>query len=98
MTMIPMQRFFAACLLAVVLIWSSGPLAAQTPVLQVYTEVRNNQELTINSAGETLVDNPATRLLAALMAEAGLQYQLRVYPWLAFSKGWTMIRMCWHTR
>jgi polar amino acid transport system substrate-binding protein len=85
--MIPMQRFFAACLLAVVLIWSSGPLAAQTPVLQVYTEVRNNQELTINSAGETLVDNPATRLLAALMAEAGLQYQLRVYPWARIQQG-----------
>ncbi len=85
--MIPMQQIFKACLLAVVLVAGNTPLAAQTPVLQVYTEVRNNQELTTNSAGETLVDNPATRLLAALMADAGLQYQLRVFPWARIQQG-----------
>lgn len=57
------------------------------PVLTVYTEVRNNNELRSDPSGNSVVDNPASRLLDAMLTEANLQYDLHVYPWARIRQG-----------
>lgn len=49
--------------------------------LAVYTEVRNPPVLTFNEDGSAEIRNPATRLVEALLAEAGIDYRINVLPW-----------------
>jgi len=86
-----MRRVFPASLAGLLVLLSvfPGSPAAQPIVqeLRVYTEVRNRNELTTDATGATVVNNPATRLLTALLEEAGITYTLRVYPWARIQQG-----------
>lgn len=89
----PTQRIYPAYLLALLLAVMATTLTAQSPALEsvftidVYTEVRNNSELTRSASGESVVDNAASRLLAALLAAADIDYTLHVYPWARIQQG-----------
>lgn len=59
--------------------WSICVHSAE-PVIQVYIELRDDTRLEMSSEG-LRVNTPATRLLDAIMLEAGLRYELTVNPW-----------------
>lgn len=67
----------------------SGSSLAQIPdiTLQVYTEVRNSNELQQDTDGNRNVNNRETRLLFAMLNEAGFAFDLKVYPWARISQG-----------
>jgi len=78
-----------ARLLTALIIWTliahATQLAAQPDkqqvTLQAYTQVRNAANLEAAADGTLRPTDVGTRLLRALMAEAGLDYQLTLAPW-----------------
>lgn len=52
-----------------------------TPTLKIYTEVRNGAQIVVDDQGEPWVDNPASRLLEAVLLESGLNYEVSMVPW-----------------
>lgn len=79
------------------------PVFAQSslPVIKVFTEVRDGAEVLQDKAGNNWVENPASRLLEAVLEEAGLDYTVQVLPWARLfqnlesqsnSIGYTLVR------
>lgn len=50
-------------------------------MIQAYTQVRNAANLVVEADGTTRPTDVGTQLLQALMAEAGLEYELNLAPW-----------------
>lgn len=71
------------CRLVAALILAALPVAlhAQAPVIQAYTQVRNAANLVVEADGTVRPTDIGTQLLQALMAEAGLEYELNLAPW-----------------
>jgi polar amino acid transport system substrate-binding protein len=56
---------------------------AQNPLaeIRVFTEVRDATETRADDKGNLWVDNAASRLLEAVLVEAGLPYEVSIVPW-----------------
>lgn len=68
--------------LAILFISFSGNLAyAQQPSILAYTQVRNAANITQDGSGEPVPNDIGTRLLHAMMAESGLDYEIEIAPW-----------------
>lgn len=76
-------NFLGLCTIFLCTLLNTPDSFAQTTdqALAVYTEVRNPPILSFNEAGDPEIRNLATRLVEAMLEEAGIPYQINVVPW-----------------
>lgn len=62
------------------LIFSASALP-QEPTIFAYTQVRNTANIAIDEEGNAYPVDIGSRLLHAMMAESGLEYEIEIAPW-----------------
>jgi len=55
--------------------------SAQEATILAYTQVRNAANITLDGNGSPVPSDIGTRLLHAMMAESGLEYEIEIAPW-----------------